>query len=254
MTEVETSCERRTAEKSGHTVAPEAGPRPSDCDTGDSLGTPSCDGLRTRVQVPPEKYTQPGYNTKQRFCSYWHQIDEVIRTQPTEVLEIGPGSQFVAGYLKSQGLSVTTVDIDPELGVDVVATVTNLPFAANSFDTVLCCEVLEHIPFLQAESALGEIHQVAKRHAVISLPDSTPYARVLLKLPRVLKVQWGVSLPKLSKRHHEFDGEHYWEIGKNGCSFRRRRLASEVRKAGFCIVSSYRVFEFPYFRFFILKK
>ncbi len=218
----------------------------------DRVDTLSGDGITTRVQVPPEQYTQPGYNTKQRFCSYWHQVDEVIRTQPTEVLEVGPGGQFVAGYLKSEGLSVTTVDVDPELGPDIVATVMNLPFAANSFDTVLCCEVLEHIPFEQVKSALGEIYRVAKRHAVISLPDSTPYARILLELPRVLKVQRGFSLPKLSKRHHEFDGEHYWEIGKNRRSY--GRVASEVRKAGFRIVSSYRVFEVPYHRFFILKK
>jgi len=51
---------------------------------------------------------------------------------------------------------------------------------------------------------------------------------------------------------NKFDGEHYWEIGKEG--YPLQKVMDEMRRAGFKIEKTYRVFEHPYHRFFVLAK
>jgi hypothetical protein len=48
--------------------------------------------------------------------------------------------------------------------------VTRLEYPDNSFDSVFCLEVLEHLPGALLERACGEIARVAKRDVVISVP------------------------------------------------------------------------------------
>lgn len=45
----------------------------------------------------------------------------------------------------------------------------NLPFNDASFDFVMCCETLEHLP--EDERALNEIIRVCKRHILLSVPN-----------------------------------------------------------------------------------
>ncbi|MGE4357867.1 MAG: class I SAM-dependent methyltransferase [Candidatus Omnitrophota bacterium] len=78
-----------------------------------------------------------------------------------KVLEIGIGDGFGSFYLKKNGLEVTALDIDYQAGqllreryinrfnikIDFVnGDATNLPFKDNSFDGVITCQVIEHIP------------------------------------------------------------------------------------------------------------
>lgn len=49
-----------------------------------------------------------------------------------------------------------------------------------------------------------------------------------------------------------FDGELYWEINKAG--YPLRKVMGEMQRARFEIKKTYRVFEMPYHRFFVLGK
>ncbi|MHA1380617.1 MAG: hypothetical protein ACTSRG_19795 [Candidatus Helarchaeota archaeon] len=51
---------------------------------------------------------------------------------------------------------------------------------------------------------------------------------------------------------HKFNGEHYWEIGKAG--YPLSKIIKDIQKTGFEVEKTYRVFENPYHRFFILRK
>jgi len=73
-----------------------------------------------------------------------------------------------------------------------------------------------------------------------------------LRIPKVGEVKWLIPLPRLRKPAHNFDGEHYWEIGKTGYSL--NKIVNDIQNAGFKIDKTYRVFENPYYRSFILKK
>ena len=57
------------------------------------------------IQVEPNHYFDKSYDTKERFISYWHQVNEIVRLEPDSVLEIGIGSGFVSKYLKEKGES-----------------------------------------------------------------------------------------------------------------------------------------------------
>lgn len=202
-------------------------------------------------QVEPNHYFNKSYDSKERFISYWHQINEFVRLEPDSVLEIGIGSGFVSKYLKERDINITTLDFDLNLNPDRVGSVLDIPFEDNSFEVVGCYEVLEHLPFENFNKALAEIFRISKSCAILSLPDVNRVYRVYVHLPKVGVFKKLIPLPQL-KNIHKFDGEHYWEIGKVG--YPLSKIVCKIQKSGFKIEKTYRVFEQPYHRFFILKK
>lgn len=116
-----------------------------------------------KPQVLKEHYFR-GYDIKERWMSYWYQINEVLRTKARKVLEVGVGNKTISNYLKERGIKVTTVDINPSLNPDHVCDVAELTkiFKPKTFDAVLCAEVLEHLPFIKFRKALGELYEVSR--------------------------------------------------------------------------------------------
>ena len=205
-----------------------------------------------KPQVKPNHYFNKSYDTKERFISYWHQINEIIKLNPKTVLEIGIGNGFVSKYLKERKVNILTIDIDKRLNPDVVGSVLNMPFSEELFDIVACYEVLEHLPFENFSKALFEIFRVSKSYAILSLPDASRVYRVYLQIPKIGIFKRLIPLPRLKNPIHKFDGEHYWEIGKAG--YPLSKIIKEIQTAGFRVEKTYRVFENPYHRFFILKR
>jgi ubiquinone/menaquinone biosynthesis C-methylase UbiE len=203
-------------------------------------------------QVEPDHYYDNDYDSKGRFCSYWHQIDEIIKLDPNEALEIGIGNGFVSKYLKNKGLRVTTLDIDKRLNPDVLGSVLQLPFPNESFDMIACYEVLEHLPYKDFPKALSEIHRASSSHAVFSVPDSTRAYRLDVQIPKIGEVRKLIQLPRLRAPKHQFNGEHYWEIGKGKCNL--RKVMGKIHEANFELKKTYRIFEMPWHRFFVVEK
>jgi len=204
-----------------------------------------------RFQVTPDHYSQ-NYDTKERFCSYWHQIQEITTCNPKTVLEIGIGNGFVSEYLRKTGFNVTTSDLDGRLHPNVASTVLNIPFAEAAFDVVACFELLEHLPFEKFENAIKEMRRVSVSFVILSIPESTQAYRLLLQLPKIGEFKKLLTIPALKKPEHSFDVQHYWEIGKAGYSL--KRILAGFAMAGLNVKRTYRVFEFPYHRFFVLEK
>lgn len=201
---------------------------------------------------PADHYLLETYDTKGRFISYWHQINEILALKPGNVLEVGLGNGFIAEYLKKRGVNVTTLDIVGELKPDVVGSVLSMPFAEGMFDIVVCYEVLEHLPYGDFAGALAEIRRVSRRHVVLSLPDNTAVYRLDVELPWFGEIKKLISRPFPRLVRHDFDGVHYWVIGK--AQYPLGRIESNIRNAGFKIKKTYRVFEFYGHRFFLLEK
>ena len=86
----------------------------------------------------------------------------------------------------------------------------SLPFASNSFDAVICSEVLEHIPDYQ--SVLAEITRVLKPKGVFatSVPRAWPE-----------RICWA-----LSRAYHEVEGGHIR-------IFNARALRKNIQQQGF---------------------
>lgn len=100
-------------------------------------------------------------------------------SQPRQVLEVGwgegalaarlvAGNSEVSSYLATDlDLSRLPADQDPRITAQE-ASVYDLPFPDSSFDTVVCCEVLEHLS--DPETAMAEVARVARRRVLISTP------------------------------------------------------------------------------------
>ena len=196
-------------------------------------------------------YLNSSYDTKRRFCGYWHQIDEIISLKPENILEIGVGSGFVASYLKNKNHNVVSFDILEELNPDAVGSVVHLPFGNKSFSVVSCCEVLEHLPYSEFSQALCEIHRVSQKHVVLSLPDDSAIYKFDIQFSKLMMIKKLFSDPFHKPNVHKFDGHHYWEIGK--VNFPLEKILHKISMAQFKVINTYQVIERPFQRFFVLK-
>jgi len=204
-------------------------------------------------QVSPEHYRGLEYDSKDRFISYWTQIDQVVSVEPKSVLEVGIGNGFVHRYLKSLGIDVHTLDAERRLGPDTVGSVLELPFGDGAFDAACCFETLEHLPFEKFGRAASELARVAERWVLLSLPDVTPYFRAVVEVGfKKQVVNRFFDLPAALPEEHQFDGEHYWEVGKKG--FPLSRVVSELEAAGLSVERTPRIEENPWHRFFRCRK
>jgi SAM-dependent methyltransferase len=112
-----------------------------------------------------------------RFSSVVPLIQEV---GPGEVLDVGSGSEGVAGWL-GPDWRVTAVDLSfADAGAmagphdassrRVVGDVRDLPFEDDTFDVVLALDVLEHIAPDQRAAAIDQLVRTARRRVVVACP------------------------------------------------------------------------------------
>lgn len=212
----------------------------------------SDNSLVFKTQVDKSLYFSSSYLSPERFSSYAYQLKEILLLKPRNVLEIGPGNGVLTYLLRKANIDVTTLDFDSSLNPDIVASVTDIPLPDNSFDTVVCFQVLEHLPFYEFQKALKEIYRVAGEYAILSLPDSTRAHRFELWIPKLGIFKRLIQFPRIKTIKHVFLGDHYWEIGKYG--YPLQKIIGNIKNIGFEVEKTFRVYENPYHRFFILKK
>lgn len=199
-------------------------------------------------QVDKEHYEFSRYIHKRRWASMWHQIDEVLALQPNSVLEIGPGPGVFQAVASGLGVSVETLDLDPDLNPDYLAPADAMPFADNSFDVLCAFQMLEHVPYDQALNIFREMARIARKGVVISLPDSARRLPIAVHIPWIGLRWFSLPKPRFSRKEHRFNGEHYWELNKVGYST-ARVSADLVEYGGVRLERTFRVGEFPYHRF-----
>lgn len=197
-------------------------------------------------------YNPLKYNAKGRFVGYWHQINEVILGNPNSVLEIGIGNRFVSSELERIGFQVTSIDILKSFHPSVKGSILQLPVKDSAFDTCLCCEVLEHLPFENLRVCLQELRRVSKSNIIVSIPDASWYFYLKTIVPFHFPLLAIDSVPKLFHKDRAFDGIHYWEIGRRNYSL--QKILKEFKCADLKVLRTFRVIEDPFSRFFILKK
>ena len=204
-----------------------------------------------KPQVKKEQYFKEKYDDLRRFVSYFYQVDLTRSFKSKKILEVGIGNGTVSNYLKQQGYDITTFDFDKTLNPDYVGDILDLSktFKPDSFDVIICCEVLEHLPFEKFQKCLTELRLVARKGIVLSLPNSSIKAAFSFKIPYVKRKGFVLLLPLPFK--HKFDGEHYWEIGKRGYSSKKiRKIIKEYFKIEKEFIPSLN----SYHRFYLLIK
>ncbi|EDP95548.1 methyltransferase domain-containing protein [Kordia algicida OT-1] len=91
-------------------------------------------------------------------------------TKPQKVLHFAPEQAFYKRFRNQKNLEYTTTDLFSPLA-DVKADICDLPFEDDSFDTILCNHVLEHIP--DDTKAMQELYRVLKPGgmAILQIPQ-----------------------------------------------------------------------------------
>lgn len=196
-------------------------------------------------QVSKGHYIFGNYLQKSRWISYWHQLDEILRLSPESVLIIGPGDHIVKKVLDDYIPVVKTLDFDENLHPDYVCSVTECSRKVErKFDCVVCCQVLEHLPFEKFESCIRSIYEITDKNCVISLPVRRwTFGGSLIFFNKVLtgRLVW-----KRCRVKWKFDGQHYWEIGTKGSGENEIRCVLmkyfHIRRRFFASGSTYHYF------------
>lgn len=202
------------------------------------------------LQVLKEHYDFGCYVNLPRWNSYWHQIVETTMLNPENVLIIGMGDNIVGEILMRQGITVYTFDFDKTLHPDFVGNITEIDsiLQGKHFDAVLCCQVLEHLPYDNFENILRKLKLCAD-NVIISLPYSPIHFGMDIKIPRIGICRININIHRFFRKL-KWNGQHYWEIGYRG--YTKRRIINSIEKF-FSIKDQFVAKHNHYHLYFILK-
>jgi SAM-dependent methyltransferase len=118
-----------------------------------------------------------------------------------KVLEVGCDEAHLKSLLSLRDYVGIDVGGKPDLLLNLER-IDKLPFADNSFDCVVCCEVLEHLDNLHF--ILSELVRVSRRYVIISLPNNWGNARKPIQRGRGNIGHYGLPLESPPDRHKWF--------------------------------------------------
>lgn len=108
-------------------------------------------------------------------------ISELKALGPDSILDAGCGEGFTLERVRRAAIGTKLEGLDfldraiqlgkithPELSLKQ-GNIYELPYEDNSFDVVLCLEVLEHLEY--PERALKELQRVARKYCIVSVPN-----------------------------------------------------------------------------------
>ncbi|MBA3284712.1 MAG: methyltransferase domain-containing protein [Nitrosopumilus sp.] len=201
-------------------------------------------------QVDKEHYRFSRYCYPDRWASYYHQLEELLRYNPDTVLEVGAGDEVVKNYLETNtSVKHTSLDIAEDLHPDIIGSIDKIPLGDSTFDIVCAFEVLEHIPFESFEKAILEMKRVAKDYVLMSVPHFGPALKLNFKIPFLPEIRVACKIP--FPKEHVFNGQHYWELGKKEYPLSR---VKSILKNHFVLIKDFVPYDNQYHHFFILKK
>jgi ubiquinone/menaquinone biosynthesis C-methylase UbiE len=206
-------------------------------------------------ELNQNSYTQKIYLNKDRWVSYFWQTNLISKYSDLgdKILEIGVGNNMVANFLK-ENYDLKTVDINPKLNPNIVSSVENLSeISDNSFESVLCAEVLEHLSFDKFEKCLTELKRVSKKYIIISLPYWGYTFGIKIKLPILGTKKLKFKISGIKKHYlNKSTAGHYWEIGKK--NYPLKKIKKIFKNNNLKIIKSFWDLDDPYHYYFVLNK
>lgn len=170
-------------------------------------------GLEREKNLDREIYYSDNYFSYNQLWSFVEQIHHIRQFYPQRLIEIGVGNGFVSTFFRGMGVEVKTFDVNPNLMPDIVAPLQELAnfVEPKEFDLISCCEVLEHMPFEEFESAIINFSSLAN-NLYLTLPVYGKHIGVggLIQLPKFRR--WFGAWWRLPFRWGQIPDMHFWEI------------------------------------------
>lgn len=136
------------------------------------------------------KYTEEhGKNSGKGFYSNhdWRRIQHaltLLSPGSKTILDVGVGPGALLNYLQLSGTYEHVTGIDIRTYSKLIMTdeatdyrimdATDMPFEDNTYDTVVCMEVLEHLQGDLLTKAIAQLRRVARRQLIMSVPFDEP--------------------------------------------------------------------------------
>ncbi len=209
------------------------------------------------IQVTKNHYSFNDYNDINRWMSYYYQVVNSICLEG-KILIIGKGDGLLEVIIKKFNplAKIITFDYAEDLEPTVCGNVNNLDafFDDNEFSAVICCQVLEHLPFIDFKNILYQINRILRINGklVMSLPDSGICLSFYTHLPKIGDHSCTIKICRFYKKEFKFNGQHYWEI--NGANKYSLKKIKSTIEAEFKIKDVFLVPQNSYHRFFICEK
>lgn len=136
------------------------------------------------MKLPSNYQKHTSKNPIQKFLInnfYETLLKLVFKLNIETILDAGCGEGFTLTRLKKEGVGKHLEGVDYSLNAISLGKknypslslkqgdIYNLPYSDNSFDLVICSEVLEHLKY--PEKALEEIVRVSKKYCLLSVPN-----------------------------------------------------------------------------------
>lgn len=204
-----------------------------------------------KLQVDKSHYISDIYFNKNRFLSYFYQFDTINKLKAKKILEIGIGANIIKKLI-SDNVDYFTLDLDNNLKPDICGDILHLPIKDDIFDLIVAFEVFEHMPYNKFIDILYSLHNITKKFFLFSVPDFTRMYWLNFYLPFLRIREYAAEIPKKDPPKLEFNGEHYWEIGKNNIT--KNIIINDVIKTGFTLVKTFRPADLYCHRYFLFSK
>ena len=195
---------------------------------GDKIKCPLCGNKFSYWVDRSETGSCPGCDSAARHRLLWlflHKHADILR-EGGKVLHFAPEKCLQKQFKALSHIDYTTTDISAP-GVDVRTDITNLVFPDNTFNAIICCHVLEHIP--NDIAAMRELYRVL-------LPNGTAYIQIPYRSDRQTDEDPNITDPaERKKRFGQFD--HVRVYGTD--------VQERLKKAGFQVSVEYFARELP---------
>jgi 2-polyprenyl-3-methyl-5-hydroxy-6-metoxy-1,4-benzoquinol methylase len=126
-------------------------------------------------------------------------IEQTKQLHPKSILDVGAGEGFTLEALRKNKIAKNLEGIEymddalalakklhPEVMIKK-GDIYKLPYKANSFDLIICTEVLEHLEY--PDKAIDELKRVTKKYIIISVPNEPHFTiQRILRGKNVLKL------------------------------------------------------------------
>ena len=156
------------------------------------------------------------------WLRHYHVLRDVLAGGGGDVLEIGTGDGVVRRCAEPFVGSYKVLDINPNLEAELVGDIRHdHPGLAGSFDTVIATEVMEHMPFEDMATSVGNLWTWLRPggRAIVSLPHRKSSLALLTFSQKLRTIRFPNGIRpsefynRVFRRRIWIDPNHFWEIG-----------------------------------------